>query len=64
MDASEPLVIRSYRTVFSFERRLYRVDPEALKIVREHLDRFWERSLSSFHLLVATDTTEKGSPDE
>jgi hypothetical protein len=26
VDASDELVIRSYRTVFSFERRLYRVD--------------------------------------
>jgi hypothetical protein len=26
MDAAEPLLIRSYRTVFRFERRLYRID--------------------------------------
>ena len=46
-------------------RRLYRVDPEALRLVREHLDRFWERSLSSFQRRVATArTTEKGPTDE
>ena len=42
-------------------RRLYRVDPEALRLVREHLDRFWERSLSSFQKRV---TAEKGKQDE
>jgi|SRR5690349_9369899 len=39
-------------------RRLYRVDPEALKVVREHLDRFWERSLSSFQRRIATANAE------
>ncbi len=43
-------------------RRLYRVDPEALKLVREHLDRFWERSLSSFQRRVTAE--KKGKHDE
>ena len=42
-------------------RRLYRVDPEALRLVREHLDRFWERSLSSFQRRAAA---EKDPHDE
>ncbi len=29
-------------------RRLYRVDPDALAQVREHLDGFWARSLTAF----------------
>jgi DNA-binding transcriptional ArsR family regulator len=41
-------------------RRLYRVDPEALKLVREHLDRFWERSLSSFQRRVTADKAPSG----
>ena len=36
-------------------RRLYRVDPEALRLVREHLDSFWERSLSSFQRRASSD---------
>jgi DNA-binding transcriptional ArsR family regulator len=42
-------------------RRLYRVDPEALRLVREHLDRFWERSLASFQRRA---NAEKGKQDE
>ena len=42
-------------------RRLYRVDPEALKLVREHLDRFWERSLHSFQRRA---NAEKSKNDE
>jgi DNA-binding transcriptional ArsR family regulator len=45
-------------------RRLYRVDPEALRIVREHLDGFWERSLSSFQRATAEKPPEKDKPDE
>ena len=29
-------------------RRLYQADPAALALLREHLDRFWERSLAAF----------------
>jgi len=29
-------------------RRLYQVDPDGLAVLREHLDRFWERSLAAF----------------
>jgi DNA-binding transcriptional ArsR family regulator len=43
-------------------RRLYRVDPEALRLVREHLDRFWERSLSSFQRRVTAEETPRSGP--
>jgi DNA-binding transcriptional ArsR family regulator len=29
-------------------RRIYRVDPEALAELRGHLDRFWEKALASY----------------
>ena len=29
-------------------RRLYRVDPDGLALLREHLDGFWQRSLAAF----------------
>ena len=29
-------------------RRLYQVDPEAIALLRRHLDGFWERSLAAF----------------
>ena len=45
-------------------RRLYRVDPEALRLVREHLDGFWERSLSSFQRATVEKPPEKDTHDE
>jgi DNA-binding transcriptional ArsR family regulator len=33
-------------------RRLYQVDPAGLAVLREHLDRFWERSLAAFEQRV------------
>jgi DNA-binding transcriptional ArsR family regulator len=29
-------------------RRIYRVDPEALAALRGHLDRFWEKALATY----------------
>ena len=29
-------------------RRIYRVDPEALAALRRHLDRFWEKALAAY----------------
>src|SRR3984957_3152478 len=29
-------------------RRIYRVDPEALAALRGHLDRFWEKALAAY----------------
>jgi DNA-binding transcriptional ArsR family regulator len=29
-------------------RRLYQVDPEALAVLRTHLDQFWQRALDAF----------------
>ena len=47
-------------------RRLYRVDPEALRLVREHLDSFWERSLASFQRRASTppDPGKEDTDDE
>ena len=42
-------------------RRLYQVDPDGLAVLREHLDRFWERSLAAFEL--RTREMEEGSDD-
>jgi DNA-binding transcriptional ArsR family regulator len=36
-------------------RRLYQADPEALAVLRAHLDAFWERSLSAFQARAAAD---------
>jgi DNA-binding transcriptional ArsR family regulator len=36
-------------------RRLYRVDPAGLAILRSYLDQFWERSLAAFEAAVRDD---------
>ena len=44
-------VLNDAGLVFDHEdgtRRLYQVDPAALAMVRDHLDRFWARSLAAF----------------
>ncbi|HZU60546.1 MAG TPA: metalloregulator ArsR/SmtB family transcription factor [Solirubrobacteraceae bacterium] len=33
-------------------RRIYQVDPEGIAMLREYLDRFWNRSLASFKQTV------------
>jgi DNA-binding transcriptional ArsR family regulator len=33
-------------------RRIYRVDPEALAALRGHLDRYWEQALAAFKMTV------------
>ena len=33
-------------------RRIYQVDPEGVAMLREYLDRFWNRSLASFKQTV------------
>jgi DNA-binding transcriptional ArsR family regulator len=38
-------------------RRVYRVDPDALAIIREYFDAFWKRSLDSFQR--AAERTEE-----
>lgn len=33
-------------------RRIYRVDPDALASLRQHLDRYWERALDAHKMTV------------
>jgi DNA-binding transcriptional ArsR family regulator len=33
-------------------RRLYRVDPAGLALLRSHLDQFWQRSLEAFETTI------------
>jgi DNA-binding transcriptional ArsR family regulator len=41
-------------------RRIYRVDPEALAALRGHLDQFWEKALAAYKATVEqTDEEEK-----
>jgi DNA-binding transcriptional ArsR family regulator len=37
-------------------RRLYQADPEALALLRAHLDAFWERSLAAFQARAAAES--------
>jgi DNA-binding transcriptional ArsR family regulator len=41
-------------------RRLYQADPEGLAALREHLSRFWERSLAAFEQRTREVHEEKG----
>jgi len=48
-------------------RRLYQADPEALALLRAHLDAFWERSLAAFQARAAADSPpaeETGEPHD
>jgi DNA-binding transcriptional ArsR family regulator len=40
-------------------RRLYRVDPAGLAVLRAHLDQFWQRSLAAFQ-----DYTDEAKDEE
>ncbi len=37
-------------------RRLYRINPSGLQIVRDYFDRFWESTLDNFAILAETET--------
>lgn len=37
-------------------RRIYQVDPEGLAILREDLDRFWEKALENFKRIAEEET--------
>ncbi|HVT08653.1 MAG TPA: metalloregulator ArsR/SmtB family transcription factor [Polyangia bacterium] len=39
-------------------RRVYRIDPRGLQMMRAYLDRFWDRALLAFQ--AAVDEEEKG----
>lgn len=36
-------------------RRVYRINPEGWKVVRDYLDRFWEITLDNFAVLAAAE---------
>ena len=40
-------------------RRIYRVDPEALAALRAHLDRFWEKALAAYKTTLEQHNEEK-----
>jgi DNA-binding transcriptional ArsR family regulator len=40
-------------------RRLYRVDPDGLAVLRRHLDGYWQRSLAAF-----AERTRDEAPDD
>ena len=40
-------------------RRVYRVDPDGLAVLRSYLDQFWERSLASFESEVKAQSEEQ-----
>jgi DNA-binding transcriptional ArsR family regulator len=44
-------------------RRLYRVDPAALALLRSHLDQFWQRSLEAFESAVRDQEGTSDDPD-
>jgi DNA-binding transcriptional ArsR family regulator len=41
-------------------RRLYRVDPDGLELLRRHLDGFWQRSLAAFEHRTRTEEAPDG----
>lgn len=43
-------------------RRIYRVDPDALAIIRAYFDSFWRRSLDSFRNAVEQPTAPAATP--
>ena len=45
-------------------RRLYQADPEALAVLRAHLDAFWERSLAAFQDRTTEDRATEGRVTE
>jgi DNA-binding transcriptional ArsR family regulator len=56
-------VLKDVGLVFDREdgtRRVYEVDPEALAVLRAHLDGFWERSMAAFQ--QRTRERGKGEP--
>ena len=40
-------------------RRIYRVDPDGLAALRDHLARFWEKALASYKATVEEGTKEE-----
>lgn len=42
-------------------RRLYSVDPTALALLRDELDRMWQRALARYALVANNTTPKKGS---
>lgn len=40
-------------------RRIYRVDPEGLETLRQHVDAFWRRSLAAFERRTRSEEDEQ-----
>jgi hypothetical protein len=43
-------------------RRLYRVDPAGLAVLRTYLDQQWERSLAAFAATIEDEEDQQGDP--
>ena len=43
-------------------RRLYRVDPAGLAVLRTYLDQQWERSLTAFAAAIEDEEDQQGDP--
>ena len=48
----------------SGNRRVYHLEPEALRRLRDHLDWYWERSLTAFAFAAETEAKERGMTTE
>lgn len=45
-------------------RRVYRVDPDALAIIRAYFDSFWQRSLAAFQQAAEAGAADPSRDDE
>ncbi len=45
-------------------RRVYHIDPAGLGVIRQWLDRFWDRSLAAFQAEADHDATDQKSQEE
>lgn len=45
-------------------RRIYRLEPEGLRRLRDHLDWYWERSLTAYQRAVEAQAKEQGMMEE
>jgi len=43
-------------------RRVYRIDPRGLEMMRAYLDRFWDRALAAFKAVVEAEEREEARP--
>lgn len=45
-------------------RRLYQLDPDGVAMLRDYLDRFWDRAMADFKAFVEADTDQAESRGE